>query len=266
VRSILRFAFVVVPTAVLATAVVVGVSRNGHSTAATSDGDLQRDLKLASSTTLELAPVGHALATISSIEALPAATPERTVRPKRSASGSRANRSRSRVVRAAPEPEVAASTEESQTTEVTELAGAATQATLEAPAEGGGVALPRPSAIPVAYPDAGTVDGSGSSGGGIMGGIFGTVIRGGGVDGDHCQIHGGRGGGRIYAPPIYRQPRSSTLGDRVRAAQASGSSRGSSLGDRARSSLGRSSSSGSSSSGGSSRGALGDRIRAARGR
>jgi hypothetical protein len=259
VRSILRFAFVVVPTAILATAVVVGVSRNGHSAAATSDGDLQRDLKLASSTTLELAPVGHALATISSIEALPAATPERTVRPKRS-SGSRANRSRSPVVRAAPEPEVAASTEESQTTEVTELAGAATQATVEAPAEGGGVALPRPSAIPVAYPDAGTVDGSGSSGGGIMGGIFGTVIRGGGVDGDHCQIHGGRGGGRIYAPPIYRQPRSITLGDRVRSAQASGSSRGSSLGDRARSSQGRSSSSGSS------RGALGDRIRAARGR
>jgi hypothetical protein len=265
VRSILRFAFVVVPTAVLATAVVVGVSRNGQSVAATSDGDLQRDLKLASSTTLELAPVGHALATISSIEALPAATPERTVRPKRSSSGSRAIRSRAPVVRAAPERQVGESTEEAQTTEVTELAGAATQATVEAPAEGGGVALPRPSAIPVAYPgstgsDAGTVDGSGSSGGGL-GGIFGTVIRGGGVDGDHCQIHGGRGGGRIYAPPIYRQPRTITLGDRLRGAQASGSSRGSSLGDRVRSSQGRSSSSGSSS-----RGSMGDRVRAARGR
>jgi hypothetical protein len=265
VRSILRFAFVVVPTAVLATAVVVGVSRNGHSAAATSDGDLQRDLNLASSTTLELAPVGHALATISSIEAAPAATPERTVRPKRSSSGSRGIRSRAPLVRAAPEPEVAASAEESQTTEVTELAGAATQVTVEAPAEGGGVALPRPSAIPVAYPgstgsDAGTVDGSGGSGGGIMGGIFGTVIRGGGVDGDHCQIHGGRGGGRIYTPPIYRQPRSITLGDRLRGSQASGSSRGSSLGDRVRSSQGRSSSSGSS------RGSIADRVRAARGR
>jgi hypothetical protein len=268
VRSILRFAFVVVPTAVLATAVVVGVSRNGQSAAATSDGDLQRDLKLASSTTLELAPVGHSVATISSLEASPTATPEPTVRPKRSSSGSRAIRSRAAVVRAAPEPEVSESIdEESQTTDVAS-AGASTEATVVAPAEGG-VALPRPTASPVSFPGAGVgtaggdVDGSqGTGGGGVYGGggggVYGggTVIRGGGMDGDHCQIHGGIFGRR---QPVYRQPRGISLGDRIRASQQS-RERQPSLGDRVRSSQGR------SSSQGSSRGSIGDRMRAARGR
>jgi hypothetical protein len=268
VRPILRFVFVVVPTAVLATAVVVGVSRNGQGTAATLDGDLQSDLKLASSTTLELAPVGQPLATVSSIEAPPPATPQRTMRPKRSNSGPRAIRSRAPVVRAAPEPEVAESDEESETTEVAELAGATADATVEAPAEGGGVALPRPTAIPVIFPagggDAGTYDPG-----------PGTVIRGGGgVYGDPCRIHGG-----TYGRPVYRQPRGGSislgdrirgaqvgrertpsLGDRVRASPASGGSRGGfSIGDRVRETQGR------SSSQGSSRGSLGDRIRAARG-
>lgn len=275
-RSILRFAFVVVPTAVLATAVVVGVSRSGQGAAgATSDGDLQRDLKLASATNLELAPAGQALATISAIEAPPAATPDRAVRPKRSPSGTRALRSRTPTVKAAPEPQVAESVEESETTESVESAGAPTEAAVVAPAEGG-VALPRPTAIPVSYPG----DGGGTAGGDVEvprggggggGGVYGgPVIRGGGVDGDRCQIHGGVFGRR---PPIFRQPslgdriratqpareRPRSIGDRVRGSQASGS-RGSSIGDRVRSSQG-----GGSSSGGS-RGSLGDRIRAARGR
>lgn len=271
-RSILRFAFVVVPTAVLATAVVVGVSRTSQGAAATSDGDLQRDLKLASATSLELAPAGRGLATVSSIEASPLASPERSVRPKRSSSGTRALRSRKPTVKAAPEPEPAEAVEESETSVVAESAGASTEATAVAAAEGG-VALPRPTAIPVSYPGTGggsaggDVDGSHGTGGGVYGG---PVIRGGGGgDGDPCRIHGGVFGGR---PPIYRQPRGISLddriraslparerpqsiGDRVRSSRASGASRGSSIGDRVRSS-------GGSSSG--SRGSLGDRIRAAR--
>jgi hypothetical protein len=265
VRSILRFAFVAVPTAVLAAAVVVGVSRTGQGSAAVSDGDLQQDLKLASATSLELAPVGQALATVSSIESPPLATPERTVRPKRSSSGSRAIRSRTPVVQAAPEPEVAEAPEESEATAATDLA-ATTDASVEAPAAGG-VALPRPTAIPVIIPASG--------GGETYDPGPGSVIRGGVLDPDHCQIHGrGRG-----TPPIYRQPRGITLGDRIRSSQparerppslgdrirqASGSSRGSSIGDRVRSSQGRSS--GASGGSSSSRGSLGDRIRAARGR
>jgi hypothetical protein len=266
VRSILRFVFVVVPTAALATGVVVAVSRNDQGATTVADGDLQQDLKLASSTTLELAPAGRPQATVSSIEAPPAATPERTRRTKRSSNGARAIRSRAPVVRAAPEPEVAQSTEESETTQVAELAGAATEATVEAPADGG-VALPRPTAVPVSYPGPGDGTAGGNSDGGVYGGggggVYGggTVIRGGGVDGDHCQIHGGIFGRR---PPIYRQPRGITLGDRVRAAtRSAGWERPrSSIGDRVQAST---RSSGSQGSRGSSRGSLGDRVRAARG-
>jgi hypothetical protein len=192
---------VVVPTAALASAVVVAVSRTGQGATAVADGDLQRDLELASSTGIELAPAGQALATVSSIEAPPAAAPKRTWRPKRSNSGPRAVRSRAPVVRAAPEPEPAEGSEESDASEATELADAAAEATAAAP-DAGGVALPRPTGIPVSFPGGG--DGSGSAGGGYD---PGTVIRGGGVYGDdHCQIHGRRGGGRVYGPPIFRQP------------------------------------------------------------
>ena len=260
-RSILKFVFVAVPTAVLATTVVVGVSRSGQGATATSDGDLQRDLTLASATTLELAPAGQSLATVSSIEAPPPRTPERTIRPKRSRSGSRVVRSRAPVVRAAPEREVAESAEESEeaTTDLT----ATTEATVEAPATGG-VALPRPTAIPVIFPTAGGDEGTYDPG-------PGSVIRGGVLDGDHCQIHG-RGRGRpVYGPPIYRQPRgisdrvrinqparTPTIADRVRRSETSGVSRGSSsIRDRIRTSQGGTSS-------GTSRGSWGDRIRARR--
>jgi hypothetical protein len=261
VRSILRFVFVVVPTAVLATAVVVGVSSNGRH-AAVADGDLQRDLQLASTTSLELTPVGRPLATISAIEAPPSSKPERTTRPTRSRSGSRVIRSHAPTVTAAPEPEVAEVTDESATSEPTELASAEVEPTGEAPAPGG-VALPRPTVIPVIFPtggsDAGTYDPD-----------PGSVIRGGSIDPDHCQIYG-RGGRR----PVYRQPRGisiadrirggqvgrerpMSLGDRIRAGQASNDSRRGSISDRIREGAGR------SRSEGSNRGSMADRIRARR--
>jgi hypothetical protein len=264
VRSILKFGFVVVPTAVLATAVVFGVSRSGQGTAKTSDGDLQQDLKLASATTLELAPAGHSLATVSAIESPPSATPERTVRPKRSTSGPRVVRSRAPTVKAAPEPAVAEAAEESQASTTTELAAAPEPTPVEAPAAGG-VALPRPTAIPVVIPagggGSGGVYGGDGDGGGVYGG-GGSVIRGGVLDGDHCQIPGRR---PVYGGPIYRQPRRISLGDMIRGSQPAREATPS-IGDRVRSSQGRTSSSQGRSSSGSSRGSLGDRIRAARGR
>jgi hypothetical protein len=252
VRSIFRFAFVVVPTAVLAAAVVVGVSGRSQ-TAATLDGDFQRDLNLASTTSLELPPAGIPLATVSAIEASPAPTPVRSTRPKVSNRGPRVVRSRAPTVTAAPEPEAAAEEESAVTT--TELAEGEAEADAAAPAPGG-VALPRPTAIPVAYPtgsgDAGTYDPG-----------PGTVIRGGGIDPDHCQIHDRRRGGRVY-PPIFRQPSGPSLGDRIRGARTSSGSRPESIGDRVRqASSSRSRSEGRSSSGSRS---IGDRVRAARSR
>lgn len=268
-RTILRFLFVGVPTAVLTTAAVVGVSNSRSRQAVTADGDLQRDLQLASTAGIELAPVGQPLVTVSALEAPRPTTPERSVRPKRSRGGSRVVRSRAPTVTAAPQPEVAESTDDAESSATTDLAAA--EAAVEAAAPGG-VALPRPSAIPVAFPAGG--DGAGSDPGTYDPGP-GTVIRGGGIDPDHCQIHGRRGG-RVYGPPIYRQPRGISLGERIRGAQAS---RGETTGDRpSRGSLGErigraassrsgssssSARSGSSSSGGRS---LGGRIRSARGR
>jgi hypothetical protein len=256
VRSILRFVFVVVPTAALASAVVIGVSYSGERAAATSDGDLQRDLKLAATTTLELAPAGRPLATVSSIEAPPTATPARSVRLKRSSSGPRAVRSRAPVVRAAPEPEVADAAEESEGLEATELA-ATTEASAEAP-DAGGVALPRPTAVPVIFPTSG--------GGETYDPGPGSVIRGGVLDGDHCQIHGR--GRPVYGPPIYRQPtatRGGSVSDRMagirRPGQVSGSS--GSVAGRIREGQGRRSS--GSTSSGSGRGSIAGRLGTLRG-
>ncbi len=269
-RSILKFVFVVVPTAALATGVVVAASRGGQGNTAVADGDLQRDLKLASSTSIELAPMGQPLATVSAIESPPAAAPAPAAKLKKSSRGTRALRSPRPTVKAAPEPEVAESTDEATTTEVMESAGASVEATEVAPAEGG-VALPRPTAIPVSFPGSGTGgvgngDGGVYGGGGGGGGVYGpgTVIRGGGVDGDHCQIHGGIFGRRPST--TYPRPRGVSLGDRIRSAQgSSGASRPSSMGDRIRTAQGRSS--GSSASGSRSSGSsLGGRIRAAQGR
>jgi hypothetical protein len=272
VRSILRIAFVVVPTAALATAVVIAASGNDRRVATVADGDLQRDLKLASATSIELAPIGNSVATVSAIEAPPAASPAPATKPKRSSRGTRALRSPRPTVKAAPEPEVAESSEESETTEVAESAGAPTEATEVAPAEGG-VALPRPTAIPVSYPGGvgggmGGGDIGGSTGSGTDGGWGGrgTVIRGGGVDGDHCQIH--NGGIFVGRRPVYGRPRVS-LGDRIRSATTGsasvGDSRPRSLGDRVRAaSRGSGGNSGSSNTGrSSSRGSLGARVRAA---
>jgi hypothetical protein len=255
VRPILRFVFVVVPTAALATAVVIAVSRNGEGAAVTSDGDLQRDLQLASTTSLELAPAGQPLATISSIEAPPAATPKRTVRPRRATTGARALRSRAPVVRAAPEPEVADAVEaaaESAAPDATELAGV-TETGVEG-AVAGGVALPRPTAIPVNLPTGGADEPYDPG--------PGSVIRGGVLDDDHCQIHGRRR--PIYGPPIFGQPGPrATLGDRLSGVRRSGDvSRGSIAGRVRAVQPGRS----SGSSGSSGRGSIAGRIAAVRGR
>jgi len=269
VRSILKFVFVVVPTAALATGVVVAVSRNGDQAASVADGDLQRDLKLASATSIELAPAGQPLATISAIEAPPSAAPAPAAKIKRSTRGARALRSPRPTVKAAPEPELAESAEEATTTEVLESAGASTETAAAAPSEGG-VALPRPTAIPVSFPGGvGGGMGGGDTGGGVYGGsgggVYGpgTVIRGGGVDGDHCQIHGGIFG---RGPTSYPRTRGMGMAARVRVARGGGSasdSRRGSISDRVSRAQGRSSGGASVSRGG---GSLGGRVKAAQGR
>jgi hypothetical protein len=162
--------------------------------------DLQRDLQLATtSVALPAAPARNDFA----LETAPTSAPAPATTLRRS-SGPRAVRSPQRQVAAAPEPTPAES--EEQVAQVTETPSA-TEAAAEPSSEG--VALPRPTAIPIDLPASGGSgpqvvvqdDGNGRGGMGGIGGIFGVVIRGGGVDGDNCEIHDRR---RTRGRPVYR--------------------------------------------------------------
>lgn len=169
------------------------------------DNELQRDLQLAT-TSVDLAR--PAAAHLDSLETAPPSAPEPSISIRRAPRGNRAVRSPKPTVAAAPEPTPAESVEETQ--QVAQ-APAHVEESERTPSVDG-VALPRPAAIPVSMPGGGGPlaipaeggRGSGTVGGGvgtIAGGIFGVVIRGGGVgDDDHCEIHERGGRGR----PVYR--------------------------------------------------------------
>ena len=169
------------------------------------DNDLQRDLQLAT-TSVDLAR--PAAPHLDSLETAPSSAPEPSISIRRAPRGNRAVRSPKPTVAAAPEPTPAESVEETQ--QVAQ-APAHVEESERTPSTDG-VALPRPAAIPVSMPGGGGPlaipaeggRGSGTVGGGvgtIAGGIFGVVIRGGGVGGDDdCEIHDRMGGRR----PVYR--------------------------------------------------------------
>jgi hypothetical protein len=162
--------------------------------------DLQRDLQLASTATLNLATPRVDSSLLNSMETKPRAVPQPTQTVKRGA-GTRAVRSETPTVLATPDVDVAAVDESSEVE---------TESVAPAPESSEPVAVaPRPA--PVVIPASGDY----GSGGGIFGGGSGSgrgvVIRGGGVDGDNCELHRPRGGiptsrGPVYLPPTV--PRS----------------------------------------------------------
>jgi hypothetical protein len=167
--------------------------------------DLKRDLQLASSTGLDLASK-QAAASFPLTEVAPVAAPAPT-RTLKKATGPKAVPSKKPTVNASPDASIAEA--ESPQVEVMSQAPAPTTEQLPEPAA---PAVPRPSPVPVmAGGGSGRSDG-GMGGGSILGGIFGAIIRGGGVDGDHCEIHDGRRGRRSgggYIPqqvPMGRLP------------------------------------------------------------
>jgi hypothetical protein len=158
-----------------------------------SQEDLQRDLQLASSTTMNLgAPqVNPALLTM---ETRPEAAPKAANVVKK-APGPRAVRSQAPTVEAAPDVDVAA---------LEEVDEVMSESIAPAPEE-----ITEPVAVaPRPAPPAGDY-GTGINGGGegVYGGGTGVVIRGGGVDGDNCELHRrGRGGisrGPTYGGPVF---------------------------------------------------------------
>jgi hypothetical protein len=174
---------------VIATALVACGRKNSDSA---SNDDFKRDLQLASSTNLDLAGGKVDPSLLSSLETKPSGAPE-AARVVKKGAGNRAIESRTPTVKAAPESDVAAAEDTGPT---------ATESVAPAPEVSEPVAVaPRPAPVNIPASSGGDY---GNAGGGVFGGgMGGVVIRGGGVDGDHCQPHGGSGrrGGGVYFPP-----------------------------------------------------------------
>lgn len=163
--------------------------------------DLQRDLQLASTTTMNLAGGQVDSALLVRMETQPRSTPQAAKTVKKAA-GSLAVRSETPTVLATPEVEVAAAEEGEEVP--TESIAPSPEPTNEPVA-----VAPRPA--PVIIPTGGAGDyGTGTNGGGVLGGGIGrggVVIRGGGVDGDNCELHRGGRGGVVMRGPVYTIPR-----------------------------------------------------------
>lgn len=200
----------------LSAIVLAACGRNGASPNRTMADDLKRDLQAASTSDLNLASqqAGKNFA-LTEIGEQSAPAPARVLKK---AAGPKAVRSRTPTVKASPENTVAAESSQPTTQTVAQAPSPEPAPTTEASAP----AVPRPSPTPV-DPNAGQGapgrDGGGSSagnggGGGIgavLGGIFGAVIRGGVVDGDHCDPrsegrHRGHGGYPNGYPPYPTSP------------------------------------------------------------
>jgi hypothetical protein len=158
--------------------------------------DLKRDLELASATTMRLATPAVDSALLSAMETKPQRAPEAAKVVRRGA-GTRAVQSETPTVEAEPEIDVA-EVGESEVTETMAVAPAPEPITEPV------AVAPRPQPTIIQTGGAGDY-GTGTMGGG--GGRGGVVIRGGGVDGDNCDLHR-RGRGGIYTRgPVYTMPR-----------------------------------------------------------
>lgn len=202
-RTVLRSSMVAVG---LSAVVLAACGKNGATANHALSDDLKRDLQLASSSDLGLASQQSAKA-FPLTEIGQTSAPAKSTAPKK-APGPKAVKSKTPTVRATPEPTVTAESQEPQ------VAAQAPAPTPEPAPEPSAPTVPRPSA---GNPSAGA-GGQGQNGGGstagqgegvgaILGTIFGAVIRGGVVDGDHCDPRGdGRHGAR--RPGGYGYPTS----------------------------------------------------------
>ena len=187
-----------VPIALLA---VAGCSRGSRKSGTTSDADIQRDLKLASSSTLNMPKSRVDLANFKDLETAPHGSPDSAKHLKK-APGPDAVPSKAPEVRAAPSQLIAATQNIPQ---VQTVSNAPTPTPNLDPV----ATVPRPSVLTGDATGAGdygrSPDGGSVFGGlGPMGGRPGVVIGGGGMggDGDHCDPHGGARPIPIFIPPM----------------------------------------------------------------
>jgi hypothetical protein len=178
--------------------------------------DFAKELAKADAAGIQLAQ-NQAAKPFSLTETVPETKPEAKPVIKRASSGSKAVRSKAPTVKAAPEAVAADVVEEIP--DLTMIAQSTGPTTVEAPVPT--MPEPSPATAPAPAQDQGPIlrggsgAGSGSGGGGIgigtgIGIIFGSVIRGGGVDGDNCDPRGvRRTGGAVNTSvqrPVYGTP------------------------------------------------------------
>jgi hypothetical protein len=195
---------------------VAACGKNGGKANRALSDDLKRDLQLASSSSLDLASQQAAKSfPLTEIPISPAPSP--TTALKKAKSGPKAVRSKHPTVKATPEPSVVANAEDPQT----EIMQKAPSPTTEQVPDPSAPAVPRPSPTPTiptggegahgrdgGGPNTGAGDGgrgpsTGDGIGGVIGGIFGAILRGGVVDGDHCDPRSDGRGRRRPPPPVW---------------------------------------------------------------
>jgi len=183
------FFMVAVPFAIA----ISGCGRSSSATAA-DNVDLQRDLKLASTTTMNLPALAVNPANFNSLETAPQSAP-RIAKHLVKAHGPKAIASVMPDLHASQIPTASTNT----VPQVQTVAPAPAPAYANDPV----ASVPRSGSAAQGPSDIGSGDygrsRSGAGSGNGVGPIPGVVIRGGGMDGDHCEPHGGRG--RI--PGIY---------------------------------------------------------------
>lgn len=183
---------IAVPIAIAA----VSCGRADRATA-NSDVDLQRDLKLAATTTMDLATPKVNPANFDKLETAPQTAPRASKHLEKGA-GAKAIASKTPDLKASDMPEVAATANVPQ---VQTVALAPVPNRTNDPV----ATVPQATRVPSTTGASGTGTFGGTErGGGVFGGIgpvIGVVIRGGGVDGDHCEPHGRGGAPGVYLPP-----------------------------------------------------------------
>lgn len=188
-----------IPLSVLTAVVLTAGCRKAAPRAAMND-DLRRDLQLATSADMGMS----ANVNISPDELGPQSKPKTSVKltPK---AGPRVMRTSHPHVRASRQPVEAAAVADNAPA-VEEVAPASQTATTDATPSAPPMARPAPLPEPSPGPGTGASNGGGSGIGSILGGIAGiliqgTILNGGGADGDHCEPRGGGGRrGGVYGP------------------------------------------------------------------
>ena len=189
-----------IPVAVVGVAIAIAIAKYGTGTKPTDK--FASDLQQAQAVGLDLAQAqGATKYALTEIAPDSKPTPSKAVKQ---GNGTKAIRSKSPTVKAAPEPVAAEVVDNIPDVQVMQTAAAPTPAEVNAPA------VPRP--VPQTMPDQGPVlaggtgrgtGRTGTDGGTGWGGIFGAILRGGVVDGDNCDPRGGarRPAGRpVYTP------------------------------------------------------------------